>query len=119
MTSTTPAPDTDDEECPSKIDLETVRDQIGTGILRASDGSLVRPCTGKLTERDAEIMYRILLGAGTILPSSKQNIDESQSFRAGWGAERLRRVTVSFASFRYAATIAQDGCIYIVKAKSS
>ncbi|KAL7553663.1 hypothetical protein ACHAWF_016973 [Thalassiosira exigua] len=85
------------------IDLDAVPGQIGHAILRASDGTILRSPTGSLTGRDVGIVYRILLEIGTVLEG-----------------EGLQRVTVGFRSVSYAIALGGgDGCLYIVKKKSS
>ena len=85
------------------IDLESIPGQIGHAILRASDGTLLRPPTGSLTEHDVGIVYRILLEIGTVLEG-----------------EGVQRVTVGLRSVSYAVALGgADGCLYIVKKRSS
>lgn len=85
------------------IDLDAIPGQIGHTILRASDGTVLRPPTGSLTERDVGIVYRMMLEIGTVLDG-----------------EGLQRVTVGFRSVSYAIALGGgDGCLYIVKKRSS
>mmetsp|Transcript_35166 Transcript_35166/g.51649 ORF Transcript_35166/g.51649 Transcript_35166/m.51649 type:complete len:116 (+) Transcript_35166:60-407(+) len=104
----------------TSVDLESIPGQIGTGILRLSDGFVVSPCTGKLTDKDADIVYRILLEVGTVLPSNKAAATTKRHESDGeYGNEGLRRITVAFQSARYAATVCDDGCVYIIMSRSS
>eukprot|EP00592_Proboscia_alata_P006497 CAMPEP_0194357356 /NCGR_PEP_ID=MMETSP0174-20130528/4848_1 /TAXON_ID=216777 /ORGANISM="Proboscia alata, Strain PI-D3" /LENGTH=114 /DNA_ID=CAMNT_0039127337 /DNA_START=1 /DNA_END=345 /DNA_ORIENTATION=+ len=98
------------------VDLETIPGQIGTAILRSSDGAAFRPCTGQMTKNDSEIIYQMMLEAGTILSSKNRNNDGSFSLKENEG---LRRLIIGFQSVRYAASIAGDGLVYIVKSRSS
>ena len=96
--SALPPPLTDDI-----LDLDAVPGQIGHAVLRAADGHVVRHPTGSLTSRDAALLYRALLEAGTVL--------------CGEGLERL---TVGFRNVSYAVVMGRgDGCLYIVKKRSS
>eukprot|EP00571_Detonula_confervacea_P012140 CAMPEP_0172312542 /NCGR_PEP_ID=MMETSP1058-20130122/17860_1 /TAXON_ID=83371 /ORGANISM="Detonula confervacea, Strain CCMP 353" /LENGTH=106 /DNA_ID=CAMNT_0013026027 /DNA_START=73 /DNA_END=396 /DNA_ORIENTATION=+ len=84
------------------VDLDVIPGQIGHAILRASDGTILRPPSGNLTERDVGIVYRMLLEIGTVLEG-----------------EGLQRVTVGFRSVSYAIAFGGgDGCLYIVKKRS-
>ncbi|KAL7468176.1 hypothetical protein ACHAXS_008398, partial [Conticribra weissflogii] len=83
------------------LDLDMIPGQIGNAVLR-SDGTIIR-LTGNLSERDVGIVYRMLLEIGTVLEG------------AG-----LQRVTVGFRSVSYAVALGgADGCLYVVKKKSS
>lgn len=86
-------------------DLDTVSGQIGHAIIRASDGTIVRPPSGSLTERDVAIVYQMILEAGTLLNGN---------------GEGLQQVTVSFRSVSYAVAIGggRNDCLYIVKKRS-
>mmetsp|Transcript_12827 Transcript_12827/g.22051 ORF Transcript_12827/g.22051 Transcript_12827/m.22051 type:complete len:116 (-) Transcript_12827:1604-1951(-) len=85
------------------VDLDAIPGQIGHAILRASDGTILRPPTGSLTDRDVGIVYRMMLEIGTVLDG-----------------EGLQRVTVGFQSVSYAVVLGGgDGCLYIVKKRSS
>ena len=87
----------------NEIDLDSVPSQIGHATLRAADGTILRSPTGSLTEKDVGIVYRMLLEIGTVL-----------------NGEGLQRVTVGFKSVSYAICLGGgDGCLYIVKKKSS
>lgn len=86
----------------NEIDLDAVPGQIGHATLRASDGTILRPPTGSLTEQDVGIVYRMMLEIGTVL-----------------NGEGLERVTVGFRSVSYAIALGGDGCLFIVKKKSS
>ena len=102
VASTSAVPSQPPQQPPAdEIDLDTVPGQIGQAILRASDGSLLRPPTGSLTERDVGMVYRMMLEIGTVLDG-----------------EGLQRVTVGFRSVSYAVALG-DNCLYIVKKKSS
>ena len=83
------------------IDLDSVPGQIGHAVLRVSDGTIIRRPTGSLSERDVGIVYRMMLEIGTVLEG-----------------EGLQRVTVGFRSVSYAVALG-DGCLYIVKKRSS
>ena len=86
------------------LDLDAVPGQIGHAILRASDGTILRPPSGSLTERDVGIVYRMMFEIGMVLE----------------GDEGLQRVTVGFKEVSYAIALGGgDGCLYIVKKKSS
>lgn len=87
------------------IDLDTIPGQIGHAILRASDGTILQPPSGSLTERDVGIVYRMMLEIGTVLDGQE---------------EGLQRLSVGFRSISYAVTLGGgDGCLYIVKKRSS
>ena len=88
--------------------LDAVPGQIGHAILRASDGTILHPPSGSLTERDIGIVYRMIMEVGTLL--------------AGSGGEGLQRMTVAFRSVSYAVALGgggNDDCLYIVKKRSS
>jgi len=86
-------------------DLEAVPGQIGHAIIRASDGTILRPPSGSMTERDINIVYRMILEVGTLLDGS--------------GEGGLQRVTVGFRSVSYAITLGENDCLYIVKKRSA
>ncbi|KAL9189112.1 hypothetical protein ACHAXT_011602 [Thalassiosira profunda] len=86
---------------PAAIDLDAVPSQIGHAVLRASDGTILQPPTGNLTEHDVGIAYRMMLEVGTVLEG-----------------EGLKRVTVGFGSVSYAMALG-DGCMYVVKKRSA
>jgi hypothetical protein len=104
------------------IDLDSIPGQIGHAILRASDGTILRPPTGSLTEQDVMIVYRMMLEIGTVLEGGtgggKDNDDNDTNNSNA--VEGLQRVTVGFKEVSYAVTLGgSDGCLYIVKKKSS
>ena len=117
------------------IDLDSIPGQIGHAILRASDGTILRPPTGSLTEQDIMIVYRIMLEIGTVLEGGtggkmkiteddndtiKYNINNDDNDEVVIVEEGLQRVTVGFKEVSYAVTLGgSDGCLYIVKKKSS
>ncbi|KAL3797628.1 hypothetical protein HJC23_013460 [Cyclotella cryptica] len=88
---------------PSTIDLDSVPNQIGHAVL-SPDGTLLRPPVGSLSENDAAIVYRMMLEVGTALKPTE---------------EGLKRVTVGFGRVSYAVVVGGDGCLYIVKKRSS
>lgn len=93
--------------------LDAVPGQVGHAVLRASDGTVLRPPTGSLTERDVGVVYRILLEIGTVLEGGRGE---------GGGTDEggLQRVTIGFQSVSYAVAMGGgDGCVYIVKKRSS
>ncbi|KAL7492576.1 hypothetical protein ACHAWT_001662 [Skeletonema menzelii] len=101
------------------IDLDSVPGQIGNAILRASDGTILRPPTGSLTEQDVMIVYRMMLEIGTVLEGGTGGKDDDHN-NTRTEAEGLQRVTVGFKDVSYAVTLGgTDGCLYIVKKKSS
>jgi len=110
-----------DNAVEEEIDLESIPGQVGTAIVKSLDGSLARPCTGQLTEKDVSIIYLILLEIGALLRKNTSGVEEPPSYmevaQGKRKCEGLRRITVSFPSTRYAATVAKDGCIYIIKMK--
>jgi hypothetical protein len=85
---------------PTSIDLLTIPNQIGHAIL-SPDGSIVRR-EGQLSEQDVVILYRIMLEVGTAAEG-----------------EGVRRVTVGFGGVSYVLGVGGDGCLYVVKKKSS
>lgn len=87
-------------------DLDAVPGQIGHAILRASDGTILRPPSGSLAERDVATIYRMIMEVGTLLDG---------------GGEGLQRVTVGFCSVSYAIALGGDSneYLYIVKIRSS
>lgn len=94
-----------------EIELESIPGYIGAAVLNLSDGSLSRPCMGKLTEKDTSVLYQILSESGMLLER------KTLSDEAKYSKEKLQRITVSFPSVRYAAAVAKDGYIYIIKTK--
>lgn len=88
-------------------DLDAVPGQIGHAIIRASDGTILRPPSGSLTERDINIVYRMIMEVGTLLDGS--------------GEGGLQRVTVGFRTVSYAIALGGENndCLYIVKKRSS
>lgn len=93
---------------PPPIDLQTIPSQIGHAIL-SPDGSIVQR-VGSLSERDAGILYRMMLEVGTVVATDKT----VASNKGG-----VRRVTVGFGGVSYVVGVGGDGCLYIVKKKSS
>ncbi|KAL7477753.1 hypothetical protein ACHAW6_003549 [Cyclotella cf. meneghiniana] len=88
---------------PSTIDLDSIPNQIGHAVL-SPDGTLLRPLTGSLSEKDVAIVFRMMLEVGTALKPTEDG---------------LKRVTVGFGRVSYAVSVGADGCIYIVKKRSS
>ena len=81
-------------------DLESIPNQIGTAILRSSDGELFRQPSGTLSEHDVGILYQMLIEVGGVIVRD----------------EKLRRVTVEGGNgVTYSMCAAMDGYIYIVK----
>jgi hypothetical protein len=105
---------------PTIIDLDSISGQIGHAIVRITDGTILRPPTGSLSKQDVEIVYRMMLEIGTVLEGGtggKDNISDSDEIVVDEG---LQRVTVGFKEVSYAITLGgSDGCLYIVKKKSS
>ena len=100
------------------IDLDSIPGQIGNAIIRASDGTILRAPTGSLTEQDVMIVYRMMLEIGTVLEGGTGGKDDNNNTCTE--AEGLQRVTVGFKDVSYAVTLGgSDGCLYIVKKKSS
>ena len=101
------------------IDLDSIPGQIGNAIIRASDGTILRAPTGSLTEQDVMIVYRMMLEIGTVLEGGTGGKDDNNNTSTD-EAEGLQRVTVGFKDVSYAVTLGgSDGCLYIVKKKSS
>ncbi|KAL7453333.1 hypothetical protein ACHAWC_008447 [Mediolabrus comicus] len=107
---------------PTIIDLDSIPGQIGHAIVRIADGTILRPPTGSLSNQDVEIVYRMMLEIGTVLEGgtggkdTMNNISDSDEVVV----EGLQRVTVGFKEVSYAITLGgSDGCLYIVKKKSS
>lgn len=101
------------------IDLDSIPGQIGHAVLRASDGTILRPPTGSLTDQDVMIVYRMMMEIGTVLEGGTGG-KESDSGSSSDEVEGLQRVTVGFKDVSYAVTLGgSDGCVYIVKKKSS
>ena len=105
----------------SIIDLDSIPDQIGNAILRVTDGTILRPPTGSLTEQDVEIIYRMMLEIGTILEGGTGGkYPNRDNYYNNEVVEGLQRVAVGFKKVSYAVTLGgSDGCLYIVKKKSS
>ena len=103
---------------PTIIDLDSIPGQIGHAIVRITDGTILRPPTGSLSKQDVEIVYRMMLEIGTVLEGGTGGKDTSDSDEVV--VEGLQRVTVGFKEVSYAITLGgSDGCLYIVKKKSS
>lgn len=101
------------------IDLDSIPGQIGNAIIRASDGTILRAPTGNLNEQDVMIVYRMMLEIGTVLEGGTGGKDDNNNTSTD-EAEGLQRVTVGFKDVSYAVTLGgSDGCLYIVKKKSS
>mmetsp|Transcript_13182 Transcript_13182/g.22485 ORF Transcript_13182/g.22485 Transcript_13182/m.22485 type:complete len:135 (+) Transcript_13182:50-454(+) len=101
------------------IDLDSIPGQIGHAILRASDGTILRPPTGSLSEQDLMIVYRMMLEIGTVLEGGTGGKEDDNN-TSNEVEEGLQRVTVGFKDVSYAVTLGgSDGCLYIVKKKSS
>lgn len=108
---------------PTIIDLDSIPGQIGHAIIRITDGTILRPPTGTLSKQDVEIVYRMMLEIGTVLEGgtggkdiNMNNISDNDEVVV----EGLQRVTVGFKEVSYAITLGgSDGCLYIVKKKSS
>ena len=92
--------------------------QLGSAILRITDGTIIHGPAGLLTPRDLDIIYRIMLEVGTIL-----NAGDDDSDKVGRDADKgdeglFRKLTVQFRNVIYIVVI--DGeCMYVVKKKSS
>ena len=85
------------------VDLEATPSHVtGSAVLMAADGSFAKPCSGQMTEKNAVILYKILLESGDILQEQ----------------EKLRRITVSFQAISYAVTVASDGFVYMIQTRS-
>ena len=109
---------------PTIIDLDSIPGQIGHAIIRISDGTILRPPTGSLTKQDIEIIYRMMLEIGTVLEGGTGGKDYHNDYNNNESGEvkneGLQRVTVGFKEVSYAVTLGgSDGCLYIVKKKSS
>ena len=88
-------------DTPTTIDLDSIPNQIGSAIL-SPDGTLLRPPSGSLTEKDVAIIYRMMMEVGTVLEG-----------------EGMERVTIGFSGVSYVVGVGGDGCLYIVKKRSS
>lgn len=88
---------------PVDLDASAPSHIIGSATLYASDGSLARSCSGKMTEESAKVLYQMLIETGTILEGTK---------------EKLKRITVGFSGLSYAVTVATDGFVYVVQMQS-
>jgi len=99
------------------IDLDSIPGQIGHAILHASDGTILRPPTGSLTEQDLMIVYRMMLEIGTVLEGGSGGKDDDNNTYSD-EVEGFQRVTVGFKEVSYAVTLG-GSCLYIVKKKSS
>ena len=65
------------------------------------------------------IVYRMMLEIGTVLEGGTGGKDDNNNTCTD-EAEGLQRVTVGFKDVSYAVTLGgSDGCLYIVKKKSS
>jgi hypothetical protein len=84
---------------PPPIDLISIPNGIGHAIL-SPDGTILRR-EGQLSEQDVVIVYRMMLEVGTV------------------NDEGIRRVTIGFGGISYVVGIDGDGCLYIVKKRSS
>jgi hypothetical protein len=84
------------------IDLDSIPNQIGHAILRASDGDIVRQPTGTLTAADLNVLYKMLLETSDVLNNSE---------------EVIQRVSISGGNedVEYSISLGTDGLIYIVK----
>ena len=94
--------------------------QLGSAILRITDGTIIHGPAGLLTPRDLDIIYRIMLEVGTILVDDAGDDDSDKVERgADMSDEGLfRKLTVQFRNVIYIVVI--DGeCMYVVKKKSS
>lgn len=96
------------------VDVDSIPGQIGTSIIRASDGAIIRPPTVSpgaptdgLTEHDVAILYRMLREVGDVIPAG----------------EGLKRIDVSFQGVRYSVALvgdgAGDGFVFIVKRRQT
>jgi hypothetical protein len=85
---------------PPPIDLTTISSQIGNAII-SPDGTILSR-SGQLSENDVAVIYRMMLEVGTVM-----------------NGEGIRRVTVGFGGVSYVVGVGADGCLYVVKKKSS
>jgi hypothetical protein len=85
---------------PPPIDLSTIPSQLGHAIL-SPDGTILNR-EGQLSENDVAVIYRMMLEVGTVT-----------------NGEGIRRVTVGFGGVSYVVGIGTNGCLYVVKKKSS
>lgn len=123
------------------LDLESIPGQIGTAIIcppnfvaknNNNDARLHQhsiTCTGEMTEKDADIMYSILLEIGAVLsPQStmvpKPAVNHTQTGREDTnyddmeGYEALKKFTVSFPSVQYSCCVSSTGYSFVVKRRS-
>lgn len=92
------------------VDLESVPNQIGHAILRAADGSALKPPNGSLSANDVEVLYKMLLEMGHILKPQSSN---------DAGGELLKKVTIQGGNgICYCMGISMDGLVYIIKKRS-
>eukprot|EP00568_Trieres_chinensis_P003491 CAMPEP_0183302884 /NCGR_PEP_ID=MMETSP0160_2-20130417/8514_1 /TAXON_ID=2839 ORGANISM="Odontella Sinensis, Strain Grunow 1884" /NCGR_SAMPLE_ID=MMETSP0160_2 /ASSEMBLY_ACC=CAM_ASM_000250 /LENGTH=124 /DNA_ID=CAMNT_0025465709 /DNA_START=51 /DNA_END=425 /DNA_ORIENTATION=- len=97
----------------ASIDLDSIPGQIGSAILRASDGAIVQPpppaVEGGLSDRELSILYRMIREAGDVIPDD----------------EGLRRIEVSFQAGGPRYTVALvgdgggDGYVFVVKRRQT
>lgn len=96
--------------------------QLGSAILRKTDGTIQHGPAGLLTPRDLDIIYRIMLEVGTILVDNAgaDDSDKGELVRGADNGEEglFRKLTVQFRNVIYIVVI--DGeHMYVVKKKSS
>ena len=114
---------TDNKTTSSVVDnILNLPGQLGSAILRTTDGTIQHGPAGLLTPRDLDIIYRIMLEVGTILVDNAgaDDSDKGELVRgADDGDEGLfRKLTVQFRNVIYIVIL--DGeHMYIVKKKSS
>ena len=101
------------------IDLDSIPNQIGHAILRSSDGTILRPPSGSLSDQDVVVIYRMMLEIGAVLEGGTGGKEDSFDNKNN-NNDDLQRVTVGFKHVSYVVTLGgSDGCMYIVKKKSS
>ena len=94
--------------------------QLGSAILRTTDGTIIHGPAGLLTPRDLDIIHRIMLEVGTILADDAGDDDSDKVERGADESDEglFRKLTVQFRNVVYIVVI--DGeCMYVVKKKSS
>eukprot|EP01083_Nonionella_stella_P060689 158360_1 len=91
------------------VDLDSVPNQIGNAILRASNGSIVKSPNRSISERDLNILYKMLLEMGHIL--NDKNSSSSNPL-----GELLTKITVQGGNgVSFCVGLSTDGLVYIAK----